>query len=192
MRMKLRGVAVLFAVLASVGLCGAQEKAAAPVAVPSPSEKKVLSPEAFLELRSLQDPQFSPDGARVAYVVNEPRTSDPRARHIWLYDLRTHSTRQLTYSAKSESYPRWSPDGKRLAFLSNRGAEQQIYLLRMEGGEAVAVTKGKGGVTSFTWAPDGETIAFLGPDAKTDAEEKKEKDKDDAKIVDKDEKQARL
>ena len=40
--------------------------------------------------------------------------------------------------------------------------------------------------------PDGKQIAFLAPDAKTDAEEKKEKDKDDAHVADKEDKRARL
>jgi hypothetical protein len=72
-------------------------------------EKKALTPEAFLELRSLQDPQFSPDGTRVAFVVNEPRTSEKRLRHIWIYEKNKNASRQLTYSGKSESSPRWLP-----------------------------------------------------------------------------------
>lgn len=163
----------------------AQEKTA--------EEKKALTPEAFLQLRSLQDPQFSPDGTKVAFVVNEPRTGEKRTRHIWIYEKEKNTSRQLTYSAKSESSPRWSPDGKQLAFLSNReGDEQQIYILRMDGGEAAALTKGKASVSELAWAPDGKSIAFLAPDPKTDEEEKKKKDKDDAHVVDREDKQARL
>src|SRR5207245_6127988 len=89
--------------------------------------------------------------------------------------------------------PRWSPDGKTLAFLSNRAEEQQqIYLMSMNGGEGRAITTGKRNVTAFEWSPNGKQIAFLAPDAKTEEEEKKEKDKDDAKVVDKDDKHARL
>src|ERR1035438_2479002 len=150
------------------GVGRAQEKSAA--------AKKALTPEAFLELRSLQDPRFSPDGTRVAFVVNEPRTGEKRQGHVWIYEKEKDSVRQLTYSAKSESSPRWAPDGKQLAFLSDRGGdEQQVYVLRMEGGEAVALTKGKASVSEFAWAPDGKTIAFLAADPKTEAEEKKEK-----------------
>ena len=167
------------------GVTAGQERAA--------GEKKALTPEAFLELRSLQDPQFSPEGTRVAFLVNEPRTGEKRLRHIWIYEKAKNASRQLTYSTKSESSPRWSPDGKKLAFLSNRGGEeQQIYILSMEGGEAAALTKGKAGVSELAWSSDGKSIAFLAPDEKTEAEEKKVKDKDDAHVVDREDRHARL
>lgn len=182
------GITVLVA-----GSLGAQEKAAQPAASPGAEQKKILSPESFLELRTVQDPQFSPDGSRVAFVVSEPLKSEKRIRHIWLYDKKSGAVRQFTYSAKSESWPRWSPDGKKLAFLSNRGGdEQQIYVMSMMGGEAAPMTKGKTSVSAFAWSPDGQSIAYIAPDPKSEAEEKKVKDKDDARVVDKEDKQPRL
>jgi dipeptidyl aminopeptidase/acylaminoacyl peptidase len=184
---------VLICSLAVVHHSNAQEKPPGPAAVSAAPSKKPLTPESFLELRILQDPQFSPDGSRIALVVSDPLKSEKRTTHLWLYDRNTSATRQLTFSSKSETYPRWSPDGKTLAFLSNRsGDEQQIYLLRMEGGEAYAVTKAKASVRALAWAPDGHSLAYLAPDAKSEAEEKKQKDKDDAHVVDKEDKQPRL
>lgn len=162
-------------------------------AKPATDTKNLLKPEDFLTLRSLQDPQLSPDGSKVAFVASNPQTGEKRVRHIWLLDVATGTARQLTYSEKSENYPRWSPDGKRLAFLSNRGGEyEQIYLLRIEGGEASPLTKEKASVDAFAWAPDGKSIAYIASDPKTEAEEKKEKEKDDARVADKDDKQGRL
>jgi Tol biopolymer transport system component len=159
-------VAALLGITAlAVGSLGAQEKTAQPAATPAAEQKKILSPENFLELRSVQDPQFSPDGHRVAFVVSEPLKGEKRIRHIWLYDKKTGAVRQFTYSEKSETWPRWSPDGKKLAFLSNRGGEeQQIYILSMAGGEAAAVTKGKSSVSAFAWSPDSQSIAYIAPD----------------------------
>jgi len=153
---------------------------------------KLLTPEASLSLRTISDLQFSPDGTRVAFVVSEPPKGERRARHIWIYDKQSGGIRQFTYSAKTEISPRWSPDGKQLAFLSNRDEEQQIYVMRADGGEPTALTKGKRSVKSFAWSPDGKQVSFLAPDAKTEAEEKKEKEKDDAHVSDKEDKRARL
>jgi dipeptidyl aminopeptidase/acylaminoacyl peptidase len=176
---------VLFGLSALVGSVRAQE----PIKTDAP---KLLTPEASLNLRGISDLQFSPDGNRVAFVVMEPPKGEQRARHVWLYDKQSGAIRQFTFSLKSEFSPRWSPDGKRLAFLSNRDEEQQVYMMRADGGEATALTKGKRSVQSLAWSPDGKQISILAPDAKTEAEEKKEKDKDDARVADKDEKHARL
>ena len=174
-----------FGILALAGVAVAQEKTAADAA-------KLLTPEASLNLRSISDLQFSPDGSRVAFVITEPSKGERRARHIWLYEKESGAVRQFTFSAKDETSPRWSPDGKQLAFLSNRDDQQQIYVMRADGGEAAAVTKGKRSVQSFAWSPDGKQIAYLAPDTKSATEEKKDKDKDDARVVDKNDKQPRL
>jgi dipeptidyl aminopeptidase/acylaminoacyl peptidase len=155
-------------------------------------EKKLLTPEASLNLRGISDLQYSPDGKRLAFVVLEPAKGQGRKRHIWIHEAGEEGSRQFTYSEKSESGPRWSPDGKTLAFMSDRGEAQQIYLMRADGGEGVALTKGKNGVHGFEWSPDGKRIAYIAPDAKSEAEEKKEKDKDDAHVVDKEDKRGRL
>jgi len=159
---------------------------------PMPAEDKPLTPETLLSIRHLSALEYSPDGANVALVVAEPTKGDQHPSHIWLFTPSSRSFRQLTYSEKSESAPKWSPDGKWCAFLSNRDANQQIYLLSMAGGESAPLTKGERGVSRFEWSPDGKQIAFIAPDAKTDADEKKQKEKDDAVVVDKDEKHARV
>src|SRR6267378_7284676 len=159
---------------------------------PKSDAAKLLTPEASLNIRTISDLQFSPSGAQLAFVVAEPPKGDRRARHIWLYDKQSGGIRQFTHSAKTEISPRWSPDSKQLAFLSNRDDEQQVYVMRADGGEASALTKGKRSVQSFAWSPDGSQISFLAPDGKTEAEEKREKDKDDAHVADKEDKHARL
>jgi len=154
---------------------------------------KALTPEASLSARTLSDLQLSPDGERLLFVVAEPAKGELRPRHIWIYQKRSHVVRQFTFSGKSESAPRWSPDGKQVAFLSNRdGDDEQIYLMRADGGEGRAVTKGKRSVQNFEWSPNGRQIAFLAPEAKSEAEEKKAKDRDDAHIVDQEDKRTRL
>src|SRR5260370_10155576 len=107
----------------SVGVLAVLAAFAAPMLAQDPpkaSSPKLLTPEASLNLRSISDLQFSPNGERLAFVVTEPAKGERRARHIWIYEKQSGSIRQFTYSAKSDFLPRWSPDGKQLHFLSDR------------------------------------------------------------------------
>lgn len=159
------------------------------LALPAIAQSKLrLTSEQAVAVHRLGDLRWSPDNNFLALTVTEPAKGSSRLSHIWLYSAASKTLRQLTYSPKSESHPRWSPDSKTLAFLSDREEFQQIFLLSMAGGEARRLTTGKRAILDFTWSPDGKQIAFLAPEAPSDEEEKKEKNKDDAKRVDLDEK----
>jgi len=69
--------------------------------------EKPPTPEALLGLRRLSDPEFSPDGTHVAFVVTEAPKGEEGRRHIWLFETSSGSLRQLTFSDKAESWPRW-------------------------------------------------------------------------------------
>src|SRR5271157_3063394 len=170
----------LAAAFASLAACLCAQTPAAPV-TPAPA---VLTPEQALKVRRISDLNFSPDGSRLVCVVSEPPKGETPVTHLWLLDVAHGDFRQFTYSPKSENSPRWSPDGKTLAFLSNRGEKMQVYLIHVDGGEASALTTSKTDVGQFRWSPDGTQIAFFAKEPPTDAEEKKEKDKDDAKVSD--------
>src|SRR6266478_8369399 len=75
----------------------------------SNEQKKMLTVEGSLNLRSVADLQFSVDGARLAFVVTEPAKGTARLRHIWIYDAAGGVARQFTFSGKSELAPRWRP-----------------------------------------------------------------------------------
>jgi len=59
-----------------------------------------------------EDPQWSPDGAQLAFV-------SARGDHafIGIYDVANKSVRFVSPSVDTDESPRWSPDGKQLAFL---------------------------------------------------------------------------
>jgi dipeptidyl aminopeptidase/acylaminoacyl peptidase len=152
----------------------------------------VLTPEQAIKVRRIAEVTFSADGVHLACAVTEPPKGAEPATHIWLFDSRTGEFHQFTSSAKSEHLPRWSPDGRMLAFLSDREERSQIYTIRVDGGEARAITSGKSAVSSFRWSPDGKHFAFLATEPKSEAEEKKEKDKDDARVSDRERDLARL
>ena len=70
--------------------------------------------EDLFRLKTVADPQVSPDGSRIAYTVTEiAQDSNGYRSAIWLAE-KGCDPRQITYSGKSVSQPRWSPDGSSL------------------------------------------------------------------------------
>ncbi|HEX9186961.1 MAG TPA: S9 family peptidase [Vicinamibacteria bacterium] len=144
----------------------------------------------ILGLKVVSDPQVSPDGRLVAYVVESLNDEkDAYQTDIWLVPAAGGEARPLAASPVGDDTPRWSPDGKRVAFLSERtrpgakddaDAKRQVWLIRPDGGEAVPLTSAPGAVSDLEWSADGRTIAFLAREPKSDERRRREKEKDDA------------
>ncbi len=145
-------------------------------------DKRALSFVDVLELPTLQDPQLSPDGRQILFVMDRPDwKGNRRVGHI--YRINTDGTNQvqLTFGERGESSPRWSPDGKAVAFTARRDPDtnHQIYLLSTEGGEARRVTNHPTAPGSLTWSRDGKAIYFTASDDKSADEKEKERLLDD-------------
>ncbi len=143
--------------------------------------KRPLNSDDIYNLRDVRDPQRSPDGKWVAFVVARAiKDTDKNDSDIWMVSWDGQQQIQVTSSAEGESSPRWSPDNKYLAFLSSRqGAKKsQIWLLNRAGGEAVKISDVKYGVSEFAWSPDSQKMALVvTEDDPTVAEAEKEKEK---------------
>jgi dipeptidyl aminopeptidase/acylaminoacyl peptidase len=156
------------------------------------------TPDALLTVKRVGPVVPSPDGTLVAFVVSQTVMEGEKSEwlsHIHVAKADGSDTFQLTQGDKSATQPRWSPDGRWIAFLSARGTEKDkvnLFRIRLGGGEAEALTNEKSSITAFEWAPDGTSIAFVMADPKSEDEEKASKEKRDARVVDADEKLARL
>ena len=156
-------------------------------------QKRAMTFEDVMALKSVSDVQVSPDGKWVAYVVTSTDMKEnANDADVWLVSTAGGDPIRLTNNKKNDNQPRWAPDGKRIAFVSAREEKPQIFLISPFGGEAEKLTESKSGVQSFQWSPDGSRIAYVAPQEPTPDEEKRLKDKDDAQVIDKNFKLGRI
>jgi dipeptidyl aminopeptidase/acylaminoacyl peptidase len=141
------------------------------------TSRRPVKVDDFARLRSVGDPQLSPDGKWVAYTVSTiDLEKDKRDTDIWMVGWEGGEEIRLTSSPEGESRPRWSPDNRYLAFLASRGDEDQkkkgsqVWLLDRRGGEALRLTDIKGGVSDYAWSPDGKKLVLVVSDPNPDDE----------------------
>ena len=122
-----------------------------------------LTTDDVYRIQTLSDPQVSPDGLWVAYVVTaNDRSADEERSAIWMVGWDGKQRLALTAAASGTDKPRWSPDGRYLAFLgSAAGSDKpQIMLLDRRGGEAMPLTAVTGDIRDYAWSPDGKRIVL--------------------------------
>jgi dipeptidyl aminopeptidase/acylaminoacyl peptidase len=125
--------------------------------------RRMLTPDDFYRVLDVSDPQVSPDGLWVAYVVTaNDRESDEAKSAIWMASWDGGQRLALTPAADGAGKPRWSPDGRYLAFMAiPAGTEKrQIMLLDRRGGAAQPLTHVSGDIGEYAWAPDGKRLAY--------------------------------
>src|SRR5215475_10883498 len=120
-----------------------------------------VSFEKWISLKSVGSPVISPDGRTVVYS----ETSTDWANNT--YDTELWMSRdggeplQLTRTNKNSSTTaRLTPDSKFVSFLADRGDKTQIYIISVNGGEAMQVTRDEDGINSYEWSPDGSAIMY--------------------------------
>jgi dipeptidyl aminopeptidase/acylaminoacyl peptidase len=125
--------------------------------------KRPMKLDDMFKFKRVSDPQISPDGKTVAYVVTEvDLEGNKTSSAIWLAPPDISSPpRVLTTSGKKDRHPRWSPDGKKILFVSNRSGNNQLWLIDLGGGEARQVTSISTEADNPIWSRDGKTIAFV-------------------------------
>ena len=136
--------------------------------------RRPLKLDDMTRFRNVSDPQLSPDGQWVAYVVSTIDAKDDKSTsHIWMVNIDGSNNRQITFSNESESSPRFSPDGKYLSFTSSRPGKtrgNQVWLLDRNGGEAFQLTELKGRLQGHEWSPDSKRLALVIGDPDPDAD----------------------
>jgi dipeptidyl aminopeptidase/acylaminoacyl peptidase len=144
------------------GFCLSMLGAAAAAPADAPSRRS-LSADDFYRVQDVSEPQVSPDGQWVAYVLTTNEREPDEARSaIWMVSWDGSQHVALTAAADGTDKPRWSPDGRYLAFLANPAGsdKSQIMLLDRRGGDARQLTSVSGDIGEYAWSPDGKRLVL--------------------------------
>src|SRR4051794_2717033 len=114
--------------------------------------------------KDVLDPQWSPDGRRLAYVRDDA---------IWVVEADGARPVLVTDHPGGSSMPRWSPDGRTLAFVSRRRGWSQVWLadapVPRRGRPAAspkppeprALPPSRLDVDDLDWSPGGRSLAVI-------------------------------
>ncbi|HEX5413107.1 MAG TPA: S9 family peptidase [Terriglobia bacterium] len=149
--------------------------------------RHALTFDDLMKIQRIADPQVSPDGQWIAYVVSTPDLDGNKmVSHIWRLPLAGGEPRQLTRGDAPDSRPRWSPDSKSIAFMSSRGGGSQVWIIPADGGEARQLTDLATEADGVTWAAKADALLFTSevyPDCSGEACNKKRLDEEKSSKV---------
>ena len=121
----------------------------------------------LVTMQRIADPQPSPRGDRIAFVVRSTDLAANRGRtDLWMISADGGGLTRLTSDPAADDNPRWAPDGQSLYFLSARSGSNQVWRLPLGSGAAgaagdpVQVTRLPLDVANLTVSPDGSRLAF--------------------------------
>jgi dipeptidyl aminopeptidase/acylaminoacyl peptidase len=138
-----------------------------------------------MELKTVGDPQISPDGSKVAFVIHSVNSSrNAYDSEISIIEVAGGKLSRLVAPHFSDTWPRWSGDSKGLAFLSRRAGSTQIYVVDRVDQEPRKLTDSLTDVTYFKWSPNHRWIGYLANDELSSEEIKRRQAGDDPIIAD--------
>jgi eukaryotic-like serine/threonine-protein kinase len=105
--------------------------------------------------RQEQQPDFSPDGTKLAYI--SWRSGDAE---VWTSGVDGSQAVQVTNGGGRPTAPRWSPDGRQLAFAKRPGGNTDIYVVNSQGGAPKRLTTDAANDASAYWSRNGKWIYF--------------------------------
>ncbi|HEX7844391.1 MAG TPA: S9 family peptidase, partial [Chitinophagaceae bacterium] len=119
----------------------------------------------MLKVKTVGGITMSKDGSKAVFTLTsiEPdgdsKWEYKYVNQLWLASTDGSSLKQIT-SKENSSQAVMSPDGKQIAFVRQADGRPQLFLLSLDGGEAIQLTKFKYGAGNPRWSPDGKQILF--------------------------------
>src|SRR5512135_1637100 len=105
-------------------------------------------------------PRYNRDRTMIAFVST--RNNARKRYNIFLMDLATRKTAQITTGDLNINSVDWSPDDSRLVFSgADEKGIQQVHIVNMDGNGFTRLTEGPSEHVNPMWSPRGDLIAFV-------------------------------
>jgi len=121
----------------------------------------------LLNVKAINGITLNNDGSKAVFTVTSIEAdTDNKGEFKYvnqIYEVTTDgssSPKQLTTTKEGSSQAAWSADGKQLAFVRLADGKPQIFLLSLDGGEAIQLTKFRYGAGTPKWTADGKRVIF--------------------------------
>lgn len=110
-------------------------------------------------------PHWSPRGDKIVFEQDTPGGDT----HVWVHDLPSNTTTQLTTSTRWEAFPAFSPNGQQIAYSRGVGYGSSVWEIRkmnVDGSSnSVVYACATLALLQPRWSPDGSRIYFLRNDS---------------------------
>ena len=124
------------------------------------AQKDPFDAAAMMKLARLSDPQVSPDGKTVAFVVQTINLeANKKPKNIYVVPVAGGTPLLLSSSGDTNERPRWSNDGK-IFFISDRSGTPQIWRMEADGSNPKQITSLSTGAGGVLPSPDGKMLLF--------------------------------
>ncbi len=109
--------------------------------------------------QSAEDPTFSPDGKKIAFVNNDGD------KEIYTMNLDGSNIQKLTDNTTTDRHPSFSPDGSKIVFLRIIGIINDVHVMNSDGSGVKRLTFSTSTLDYPSFSPDGTKIVFTRDDA---------------------------
>ena len=122
----------------------------------------------LLKLRSVGAVQVAPDGARIAYTVENNDGPGRPYGQLWVMTVGDGKSVRFGSEKEASGNPQWAPDGQSIAYQGRIGGKSGLIVARPDGSAARFLVEMSGTNNplpttgrTIAWAPDGKRIAFV-------------------------------
>ena len=160
------------------------------------AQKRAVTIDDVMKVKSVSSPVVSPDGGQVLYTVRQWESDEgPHGiAHVdlegaggWRCCTATHvrRTRRLA-AAVVAGWPLHQLSLGTRCSGGDDAPKTQIFVMRADGGESWKLTDAKEAVTGYAWSPDSRTIAYVTVEPRSAAAEAEIRKRDDERVFEND------